>query len=89
MDYVLLTLFILTWVTLGWHIKTTGDIYRAQADQTDKLIQIVMGGEEEPYCWRCAESGDDPYENPVVCECGVCEDCEHAKDCQATGAEEE
>ena len=106
MDYILLTLIILTWVTLGWHIKTTGDIYRAQATQTDKLIQIVMRDEvevispvegqlklvlfeEEPYCWRCAEYGDDPYENPVVCECGVCEDCEHAKDCPVIGAEEE
>ena len=40
MDYILLAMILLTWVALGWHIQTTGDIYRAQADQTDKLITI-------------------------------------------------
>tara|TARA_B100000686_G_C16799304_1_gene984776 strand:+ start:1980 stop:2129 length:150 start_codon:yes stop_codon:yes gene_type:complete len=42
MDLVLLSLIVLTWVALGWHIKTTGDIYRAQADQTDRLIEIFV-----------------------------------------------
>lgn len=47
MDYILLTMIVFTWLALGWHIKTTGDIYRAQADQTDKLISIVMRDEVE------------------------------------------
>ena len=41
MDYILLTLIFITWSALGWHIKTTGDIYRTQADMTDNLISIL------------------------------------------------
>lgn len=47
MDYILLTMVLFTWLALGWHIKTTGDIYRAQADQTDRLISLVMRDEVE------------------------------------------
>lgn len=47
MDYVLLALIVVTWFALGWHIKTTGDIYRAQADQTDQLIQLVMDNRKD------------------------------------------
>ena len=47
MDYTLLMMIFFTWAALGWHIKTTGDIYRAQADQTDQLIDLVMRDEVE------------------------------------------
>ena len=47
MDYILLTMIVFTWFALGWHMKTTGDIYRAQADQTDQLIQLVMENRED------------------------------------------
>jgi hypothetical protein len=47
MDLVLLSMIALTWVALAWHIKTTGEIYRAQADQTDTLIKIFTSSKSE------------------------------------------
>tara|TARA_R110001583_G_scaffold5919_12_gene31134 strand:+ start:19 stop:1623 length:1605 start_codon:yes stop_codon:yes gene_type:complete len=41
----------------------------------------------EPFyncCWRCIEYGDMKV---AVCECGVCEDCEHGRDCDVNNAE--
>lgn len=41
--------------------------------------------DDDVYCWRCSQvSVSNPklnYRRPVVCVCGVCEDCEHAVDC--------
>jgi hypothetical protein len=47
MDLVLLSMIVLTWLALGWHIRTTGEIYRAQADQTDNLIKILTSSKNE------------------------------------------
>ena len=41
----------------------------------------------EPFydcCWRCIEYGDMKV---AVCECGVCEDCEHGRECDVNNAE--
>jgi hypothetical protein len=41
MDLILLWAIAGCWVVLAWHIRTTGQIYRAQADQTDFLIKLM------------------------------------------------